>query len=69
MRERVQGPGPEHKEHRVVMVNLKRGRLVPKHHKPFNVHRSVKIRMGSDHLPGGKYTPKAQFVQEPTWVG
>ena len=32
MRERVQSPEPEHKEHRVVTVNLARGRLVPKRH-------------------------------------
>ena len=49
-------------------MNLGRGRLVPKHHTPFNVHRSVKMRMESQHTQGGKYTPKAQFVQEPTWV-
>ena len=45
-----------------------RGRLVPKHHNPFYVHRSVKTRMEAPALKAGKYLPKAKYVQEPIWV-
>ena len=45
-----------------------RGGLVPKHHTPFLVHRSVKLRMEADKLKGGKYMPRAQYVNEPIWV-
>lgn len=34
------------------------------------VHRSVKMRMEAEYedSPGVKYTPKARFKVEPTWV-
>ena len=49
-------------------LNLGRGRLIPKHHTPFYVHRSVKTRMEAQGLKGGVYLPKAQYVLEPIWV-
>ncbi|KAI0368947.1 hypothetical protein BV20DRAFT_947314 [Pilatotrama ljubarskyi] len=68
MKHRFQGPAPEHKEMHTVMMNLGRGRVVPKHHEPFYVHRSVKLRMEAKGLQGGPYTPRAQYVNEPIWV-
>ncbi|KAI0829014.1 hypothetical protein BC628DRAFT_1417379 [Trametes gibbosa] len=62
---RWQGPPPDHKEMHVVSMNLGRGRVVPKHHEPFYVHRSVKLRMETSDL---KYVPRAQYVAEPIWV-
>ena len=32
------------------------------------MHRSVKIRMEADGLPGDKYWPKAKLRVEPLWV-
>ncbi|KAK0466044.1 uncharacterized protein EV420DRAFT_1474854 [Desarmillaria tabescens] len=32
------------------------------------VHRTVKLRMESEHVAGGKYEPKAGWTVEPTWV-
>lgn len=49
-------------------MNRGDGRVVPKRHSPFYVHRSVKLRMEAKNLPGGPYMPKAHFVTEPTWV-
>ena len=46
-------------------LNLGRGRLIPKHHTPFYVHRSVKTRMEAKHL---NYTPRLKFDVEPEWV-
>ncbi|KAH9854307.1 hypothetical protein C2E23DRAFT_883906 [Lenzites betulinus] len=65
IKHRWQGPAPDHKQMQVVSMNLGRGRVVPKHHEPFYVHRSVKLRM---EMNGGKYVPKAQYVTEPIWV-
>ena len=53
-------------------MNLGKGRIVPhgKHHREFYMHRSVKIRMEAEGLPGGKYKPHAQYghCAPPTWV-
>ncbi|KAI0673865.1 hypothetical protein C8Q78DRAFT_969172 [Trametes maxima] len=68
MKQRVQGPGPEYKEQRTRTVNMGHGRLVPKRHNPFYVHRSVKLRMEAKNLKGGPYVPKARYIQEPIWV-
>ncbi|KAI8981358.1 hypothetical protein BD414DRAFT_549728 [Trametes punicea] len=68
MKARVRGPGPEYKEERKRTINMGYGRLVPKRHEPFYVHRSVKLRMQAKDLEGGPYIPKAQFVHEPIWV-
>ncbi|KAH9897659.1 hypothetical protein C8Q73DRAFT_366292 [Cubamyces lactineus] len=80
MKKRVQGPAPEHKmEKRLTTVltmrraslcrmNMGRGRVVPKRHQPFYVHRSVKVRMEAKDLEDGPYLPKAQYIREPTWV-
>ncbi|KAL1951077.1 hypothetical protein VTO73DRAFT_226 [Trametes versicolor] len=65
---RVRGPAPEYKEKKRKVMNMGTGRVVPKRHSPFYVHRSVKLRMEATDLPGGPYVPKAQFVTEPTWV-
>ncbi len=32
------------------------------------VHRSVKLRMEAENVPGGKYHPKADWKVEPIWV-
>ena len=45
-----------------------KGRHVPKRHKPFYVHRSVKLRMEAKDLAGGPYAPRATFKHEPVWV-
>ncbi|KAH9932126.1 uncharacterized protein BXZ73DRAFT_101501 [Epithele typhae] len=58
----------EYKEERTTTMNLGRGRLVPKHHSPFHVHRSVKMRMEAEGLKGGKYLPKAKYAHDPIWV-
>ena len=49
-------------------MNLGHGRVVPKHHQPFYVHRSVKLRLEAKNLKGGPYKPKAQYANEPIWV-
>lgn len=49
-------------------ANLGYGRVVPKHHEPFYVHRSVKLRMETPDIEGGPYKPKAQYANEPIWV-
>ena len=52
-------------------MNMGCGRVVPyskDEDGPFNVHRTVKIRMEAQGLDGGLYIPKAQFRIEPTWV-
>ena len=50
-------------------MKLGRGRLVPKHHTPFFVHRSVQTRMNAKGLQGGLYRPKATYnLLEPIWV-
>ena len=49
-------------------MNLGRGRLIPKHHKPFLVHRSVQSRMNAEGLKGGPYRPKAIYAHDPIWV-
>ncbi|KAL1951078.1 hypothetical protein VTO73DRAFT_227 [Trametes versicolor] len=68
MKRRWQGPAPEHKEMHVFGANLGYGRVVPKHHEPFYVHRSVKLRMETPDIEGGPYKPKAQYANEPIWV-
>ncbi|KAI9066492.1 hypothetical protein FKP32DRAFT_1601720 [Trametes sanguinea] len=68
MKTRVQGPAPEYKEVRRKTINMGQGRVVPKRHTPFYVHRSVKVRMEAKGLVGGPYTPKAHYVHEPIWV-
>jgi len=52
-------------------VNVGRGRHIPLQRKNgVKVHRSVKIRMEAEGVPGvkGKYVPKAEFRVEPTWI-
>lgn len=53
-------------------VNLGRGRKIPTRQQrrhEFNVHRSVKLRLDAgENVPGGRYTPKAQWEVEPNWV-
>ncbi|KIP04937.1 hypothetical protein PHLGIDRAFT_75091 [Phlebiopsis gigantea 11061_1 CR5-6] len=50
-------------------MNLGRGRVVPNQRvQGVHVHRSVKMRMEADGLRGGRYTPRAKFEVEPTWV-
>lgn len=54
-------------------MNLGRARAVPKpireNGEKILVHRSVKIRMESDELEGGRYVPKAKFQKLPyEWV-
>ncbi|OSD00889.1 hypothetical protein PYCCODRAFT_1436952 [Trametes coccinea BRFM310] len=68
MKTRVQGPAPEYKEVRRKTINMGQGRVVPKRHTPFYVHRSVKVRMEAKGLVGGPYVPKARYVHEPIWV-
>ncbi|KAH9854308.1 hypothetical protein C2E23DRAFT_68019 [Lenzites betulinus] len=68
MKKRVQGPAPEFKEKQRRVMNRGSGRLVPKRHTPFYVHRSVKLRMEAKGLPDGPYIPNAQYVNEPIWV-
>ncbi|KAI0640162.1 hypothetical protein C8Q77DRAFT_114336 [Trametes polyzona] len=68
MKQRVQGPAPDYKEKRRRTLNRGQGRLVPKRHQPFYVHRSVKLRMEARDLPGGPYLPMARYVNEPIWV-
>ncbi|KAI0070724.1 hypothetical protein K474DRAFT_1713099 [Panus rudis PR-1116 ss-1] len=51
-----------------LVVNLGRGRVVPKSPDGFKVHRSVKIRMEAKGLKEGEYIPKAKFSVEPTWM-
>ncbi|KAI0658453.1 hypothetical protein C8Q70DRAFT_917453 [Cubamyces menziesii] len=68
IRHRLQGPPPERKERNEVTMNLGHGRVVPKHHQPFYVHRSVKLRLEAKNLKGGPYKPKAQYINEPIWV-
>ncbi|KAJ3812985.1 hypothetical protein F5876DRAFT_63523 [Lentinula aff. lateritia] len=50
--------------------NLGRGRVVPKQKKQgVRVHRSVKMRLESQHTDGSKYQPKADIdFQYATWV-
>ncbi|RDX42988.1 hypothetical protein OH76DRAFT_1361801 [Lentinus brumalis] len=48
--------------------NMGKGRHVPKRHKPFYVHRSVKLRMEAKDVVGGPYVPKAIFKHDPVWV-
>lgn len=50
--------------------NLGRGRIVPKQKKQgVRVHRSVKMRLESQHTDGSKYKPKANIdFQYATWV-
>ena len=51
---------------RVCRLNLGRGRLIPKHHTPLMIHRSVKVRMEAQGL---KYSPKATYDHpEIHWV-
>ncbi len=50
-----------------------RGRDIPTDHKPFYVHRSVKMRMAASWLKGwehGPYKPKpdADWAHGPVWV-
>ncbi|PSR72079.1 hypothetical protein PHLCEN_2v12060 [Hermanssonia centrifuga] len=55
--------------HSALTVNLGHGRKIPKQKRQgFFVHRSVKIRMETEGLAGGPYTPHARFKVEPTWV-
>ncbi|KAI0778877.1 hypothetical protein BD413DRAFT_465419 [Trametes elegans] len=68
LRHRERGPPPEHREVRSFTMNLGHGRVVPKHHEPFYVHRSVKMRMETKDLKGGPYNPKAKYISEPIWV-
>ncbi|KAI0756458.1 hypothetical protein C8Q80DRAFT_1090050 [Daedaleopsis nitida] len=68
MEERIQGPKPDYKEMKALVMNLGRGRLVPKHHTPFYVHRSVKTRMEAQGLKEGPYLPRAKYVVDPIWV-
>ncbi|KAI0333978.1 hypothetical protein GY45DRAFT_1243335 [Cubamyces sp. BRFM 1775] len=68
MKQRVQGAAPDHKMEKRLTMNMGRGRVVPKRHAPFYVHRSVKIRMEAKDLEEGPYLPKAQYMREPTWV-
>jgi len=51
-------------------VNFGRGRHIPRPMQDVQVkiHRTVKIRMEANGLPGGKYKPKAKFKVEPVWV-
>ena len=49
-------------------MNLGRGRLIPKHHTPCYVHRSVHTRMQAKGLKGGTYHPKAMYDNDPIWV-
>jgi uncharacterized protein (DUF2235 family) len=52
-------------------VNAGRGRHIPLQRKNgVKVHRSVKIRMEAEGLPGvkGKYTPKTKLKVEPKWI-
>ncbi|KAI0658451.1 hypothetical protein C8Q70DRAFT_196246 [Cubamyces menziesii] len=68
MKKRVQGATPEGKMEKRLTLNMGRGRVVPKRHQPFYVHRSVKVRMEAKDLEDGPYLPKAQYIREPTWV-
>ncbi|PFH47920.1 hypothetical protein AMATHDRAFT_6302 [Amanita thiersii Skay4041] len=50
-------------------INMGKSRFIPKQHTwGVKVHRSVKIRMDSQHKSGKKYKPKANFHVEPTWI-
>lgn len=51
-------------------VNFGRGRPVPRcmQDAQVKIHRTVKIRMEANGLPGGKYKPKAKFKVQPVWV-
>ncbi|KAI0368948.1 hypothetical protein BV20DRAFT_434793 [Pilatotrama ljubarskyi] len=68
MKKRVLGPAPEYKQSKQLTLNRGTGRVVPKRHKPFYVHRSVKLRMEAKGLKDGPYMPKAQYINEPIWV-
>ncbi|KAI0778878.1 hypothetical protein BD413DRAFT_120574 [Trametes elegans] len=68
MKKRVQGPAPDYKQQQKHTLNMGYGRTVPKRHRPFYVHRSVKLRMEAKDLKDGPYIPKAQYVNEPVWV-
>ncbi|KAL6304814.1 hypothetical protein BKA93DRAFT_250549 [Sparassis latifolia] len=50
-----------------LMVNLGRGRQVPKH-RPFHMHRTVKTRLEALGLEGGPYKPNAEYKNEPIWM-
>ncbi|TFK85566.1 hypothetical protein K466DRAFT_183453 [Polyporus arcularius HHB13444] len=57
----------------VLWPNMGRGRDIPTDHKPFYVHRSVKMRMAASWLKGwqhGPYKPKpdADWARGPVWV-
>ena len=50
-------------------MNLGHGRVIHNQKSQgVHVHRSVKIRMQAEGLPGGRYVPRAKFDVEPTWV-
>ncbi|KAI8981359.1 hypothetical protein BD414DRAFT_492433 [Trametes punicea] len=68
MKHRLRGPPPERQEKHAITMHLGRGRVVPKHHEPFYVHRSVKLRMEAKALNGRPYRPKAEYANEPIWV-
>ncbi|KAI0354699.1 hypothetical protein OH77DRAFT_1425794 [Trametes cingulata] len=68
MKKRVLGPAPEYKQSKQLTLNMGSGRVVPKRHKPFYVHRSVKLRMEAKGLKGGPYMPRAKYINEPIWV-
>ncbi|OBZ79069.1 hypothetical protein A0H81_01440, partial [Grifola frondosa] len=59
IRHRVQCDDNEWK--REWTMNLGAPREIPHHHKPIRVHKSVKMRMEAQNLPGGPYKPKAEF--------
>jgi hypothetical protein len=57
-------------------INAGHPRVIPDQRvNGFKVHRSVKMRMEAEFSDekkkrkGGKYTPRAKFEVEPTWIG
>ena len=57
-------------------INAGRPRVIPDQQvNGLKVHRSVKMRMEAEfeddkkHRKGGKYTPRAKFEVNPTWIG
>lgn len=54
---------------RTVTVNAGSPRHIPRQKmQGVKVHRSVKLRMEAENVPGGKYHPKADWKVEPIWV-
>ncbi|PBL00092.1 hypothetical protein ARMGADRAFT_1006349, partial [Armillaria gallica] len=54
---------------KTVTVNAGSPRHIPRQKmQGVKVHRSVKLRMEAENVPGGKYHPKADWKVEPIWV-